>query len=183
MNSPFQDMGAAGRMDVTSTLGFRRIRSPLSPFGDAPSGGWAPENDPTRATSTPDYDDWGPDSWWTGQDWLTWHRALKDAYGLEVANARFIAAWQQQGLGSGALGARSFDSSFRDYARANGFFDGLYWGLGSVTRPIGTTTDVTTGISEGVSTVANLSKWAIPAAAIVLGYLWLREATPRKSYR
>lgn len=183
MTSPFQDMGGTGRMDVTSTLGFRRIRSPLSPFGDMPDGGWAPENDPTRPTSTPDYDGWWFDSWWTAQDWLTWHRALKAAYGLEEANRIFVTAWQRQGIGAGPLDARSFDTSFREYARANGFLDGLYWGLGSLARPIGTTTDIGSAVTEGVSTVAGIGRWAIPAAAIVLGYLWLREATPRKSYR
>lgn len=168
---------------ITSTLGFQRVITPMTPFGDIPDAGWDPSNDPSRPTSTPDYDSWGPDSWWTAQDWLTWHRALKSAYGLDEANRIFVTAWQQQGFGASPLDARSFDTSFRDYARTNGFLDALYYGLGALVRPIGTVTDVTGAVSDGVSTTAALAKWAIPIGALVLGYLWLERATPRRSFR
>ncbi len=181
MNSPFveMDMGAGSR-GVTSTLGFKRVVTPLNPFGDAPSGGWAPQNNPTNPNSTPDYDDWGPDSWWTAQDWVTWHKALKAKYGLDEANVRFITAWQKQGIGASPLDSRSFDTSFRDYAKANGFFDGLYYGLGSIVKPIGTTTDVITGVSQGVSITANLAKFVIPVAALAFAYLFFSSKAPRR---
>jgi hypothetical protein len=168
---------------ITSTLGFERVITPLTPFGDAPDGGWPAENDPTRPTSKPDFDSWGFDSWWTAQDWLTWHRALKASYGLDEANRIFVTAWQQQGFLASPLDARSFDTSFREYARANGFLDALYYGLGSLVRPIGTVTDIGTAVTDGISTVASISRWAIPAAALVLGYLWLEKATPKRSFR
>lgn len=179
MNSPFIEMGAGGR-GVTSTLGFSRIRTPLNPFGDAPSGGWPPANNPTNADSSPDYDDWGPDSWWTAQDWLTWHRSLKAKYGLDEANARFINAWQKQGIGSSPLDARSFDSSFRDYAKANGFFDALYYGAGALARPVGTVTDVVAGVTKGIESTANLTKYLIPIAAIALAYMAFTAYAPRR---
>lgn len=179
MNSPFMDLGAGSR-GFTSTLGYNRIVTPLTPFGDMPSGGWKPENDPTNPTSTPDYDNWGPDSWWTAQDWVTWHKALKAKYGLDEANARFINAWQKQGLFSAPLDARSFDTSFRDYAKANGFFDGLYYGLGGVAKPIGTATDVVTGVTQGVSSLANLSKYLIPIAGLALAYFAFQAYAPRR---
>jgi len=179
MNSPFMEMGASPR-GMTSTLGFNRIRTPLNPFGDAPKGGFAPANDPTKATSTPDYDGWGPDSWWTAQDWLTWHRALKNQFGLDEANRRFITAWQKQGIGASPLNARSFDSSFRNYAKANGFFDGLYYGLGSIARPIGTTTDVVAGVTKGIETTASLTKYLIPIAAVALAYFAFQAYAPRR---
>ena len=113
MNSPFVEMQmGAGTRGVTSTLGFKRVVTPLNPFGDAPSGGWKPENDPTKASSTPDYDDLFFDSWWTANDWLSWHKALKAQYGLDEANVRFVNAWQKQTAGSTPLDARSFDSNF-----------------------------------------------------------------------
>ena len=84
MNSPFMDL-CSGSRGFTSTLGYSRIVTPLTPFGDAPSGGWSTANDPSNPEATPDYDGWGPDSWWTAQDWLTWHRSLKSKYGLDKA--------------------------------------------------------------------------------------------------
>ena len=179
MNSPFIEMGAGSR-GVTSTLGFSRVRTPLNPFGDAPKGGWPEANNPTNPNATPDYDDWGPDSWWTAQDWLTWHRTLKAKYGLDEANARFVAAWQKQGMLSSPLDARSFDSSFREYAKANGFLDALYYGLGAVAKPIGTTTDVVTGVTQGISTAATLSKYLIPVAAVALAYFAFQAYAPRR---
>lgn len=179
MNSPFLEMGAGSR-GVTSTLGFRRVVTPLTPFGDMPSGGWKPENDPTKATSKPDYDGWGWDSWWTASDWMTWHKALKAQYGIEEANSRFINAWQQQGIGATPLDARSFDSSFRDYAKANGFFDALYYGAGALVKPIGAVSDVVTGVTEGVSITAKLAKYAIPAAALAFAYFYFVAKAPRR---
>ena len=179
MSSPFIEMGAGGR-GATSTLGFNRIRTPLNPFGDAPSGGFPPANDPTNPNSSPDYDGWGPDSWWTAQDWLTWHRSLKARFGLEEANARFINAWQKQGIGASPLDARSFDTSFRDYAKANGFYDGLYYGLGAIAKPLGTGTDVVAGVTEGISTTAALTKDLIPIAAVALAYMAFTAYAPRR---
>ena len=182
MNSPFTEVGFSGPgKQAESTLGYARIPSPLRPFGDMPSGGWPAENDPARATSTPDLDNWGWDSWWTPQDWLQWHRALKQAYGQDEANRRFIIAWQEQGIGASPLNARSFDSGFREYARANGFLDGLYYGLGSLVRPIGTTTDVIGAVSDGVSTTASIAKWAIPVAAVTLGIMYFMANAPKRN--
>lgn len=179
MNSPLIEMGAGSR-GATSTLGFRRVVTPLTPFGDAPAGGWPPVNNPTNPDATPDYDNWGPDTWWTSNDWLTWHGSLKAKYGLDEANRRFINAWQQQGIGASPLDARSFDTRFRDYAKANGFFDALYYGLGSLAKPIGTTTDIVSGVTSGVSTVANLSKYLIPAAALAFAYFYFIANAPRR---
>ena len=179
MNSPFLEMGAGSR-GATSTLGFRRVVTPLTPFGDAPSGGWPAANNPTNADSKPDYDGWGPDSWWTANDWMTWHRSLKARYGLDDANVRFVNAWQQQGALSAPLDARSFDTNFRDYAKANGFFDALYYGLGALAKPIGATTDVITGVTQGVSTVANLAKFVIPVAALAFAYLFFVSKAPKR---
>ena len=180
MNSPFMDELGAGTRGFTSTLGYNRVVTPLTPFGDAPKGGWPAANDPTNADSTPDYDNWGPDSWWTAQDWLTWHKSLKAKYGLDEANVRFITAWQKQGLFSAPLDARSFDTSFRDYAKANNFFDALYYGLGALVKPIGATTDVISGVSQGISSASDLTKYIIPIAAIALAYMAFTAYAPRR---
>ena len=179
MNSPFMGLGAGSR-GVTSTLGFKRVVTPLTPFGDAPSGGWPAANDPTNADSKPDYDGWGPDSWWTANDWMTWHRALKSRFGLEIANTKFVNAWEQQGALSAPLDARSFDTTFRDYAKANGFFDALYYGLGALVKPIGAVTDVVSDVSTGISSTASLTKYIMPIAGLALAYFAFMAYAPRR---
>jgi len=179
MNSPFLDMGANSR-GVTSTLGFRRVVTPLTPFGDAPSGGFKPENDPTNAGSTPDYDDWFWDSWWTPQDWITWHKSLKSQYGLDEANSRFINAWAKQGVGASPIDARSFDVTFQNYAKANGFYDGLYYGLGALVKPIGAVTSAVSGASEGVAAIGSLTKYLLPIAGLALAYFAFMAYAPRR---
>lgn len=179
MNSPFMGMGASSR-GMTSTLGFQRVITPLTPFGDAPSGGFKPANDPTNADAVPDFDGWGWDSWWTGTDWLTWHRALKARFGLEVANTKFINAWQQQTMGSTPLDARSFNTDFRAYAKANGFLDALYYGLGALVKPIGAVTDVVSDVSTGISSTASLTKYLLPIAGLALAYFAFMAYAPRR---
>lgn len=179
MNSPFLEMGAGSR-GATSTLGFRRVVTPLTPFGDAPSGGWPAANDPTNADSKPDYDGWGPDSWWTANDWLTWHRSLKARYGLDDANVRFVNAWEQQGALSAPLDARSFNTAFRDYAKANGFLDALYYGVGALVKPIGAVTDVVSDVSQGISATATFTKYLIPIAVAAFAYMAFTAYAPRR---
>ena len=179
MNSPFMGMGAGSR-GMTSTLGFQRVITPLNPFGDAPSGGFKPENDPTKPTSIPDYDGIGWDSWWTAQDWMTWHKSLKAQYGLDEANVRFINAWEKQTMGSTPLDARSFNTTFREYAKANGFFEALYYGLGSLVKPIGAVTDVVSGASAGIGTLGSLTKYLLPIAGLALAYFAFTAYAPRR---
>ena len=129
---------------------------------------------PPRTTTTGDRTLGGP------LKTLTWHRSLKTRFGLDEANSRFINAWQKQGIGSEPLNARSFDTSFRDYAKANGFFDALYYGLGSLAKPIGVTTDVVSGVSAGISSTASLTKYIIPIAAVILAYMAFTAYAPRR---
>jgi hypothetical protein len=192
MNSPFVPFREAGYpgpgKPATSTLGFQRIRNPLQPFGDAPDGGWPAANDPTSATATPDYDNWGFDTWWTASDWMTWHMALKRAYGLEEANRRFITAWDKQGLFASPIDARSFDTTFRQYARDNGFFDALFSGIGGlVGRLPSTGTDVVVGatgavsnVGQAVGTIGSMAKYILPVAALAFGYYYFMAYKPSR---
>ena len=144
--------------------------------------GFDPENDPTKATSTPDYDNWFFDTWWTASDWMSWHKALKLKYVLEEANSKFIIAWQKQSIGAGPIDARSFDSTFRDYAKDNGFLEDLYWGSGFVAKPLGATVDLITGISSGFSTTASISRYFVPVIAITFALLAFNVYAPRRRY-
>ena len=66
------------------------------------------------------------------------------------------------------------------YAKANGFFDALYYGLGSLAKPIGVTTDVVSGVSAGISSTASLTKYIIPIAAVILAYMAFTAYAPRR---
>lgn len=169
-------------VQFTSTLGFRRIRTPLTPFG-----AWAPEHDPDSASSTPDYDDWGWDEWWKASDWIRWHRALKASYGQDEANRRFIDAWDQQSNMAGPIDARTFDSAFRAYAKENGFYEALFSGSGALARPVAAGVTVVEAASEAVEDVASAvtttstaAKYLLPVAALVMGFLYLQSVAPRR---
>jgi threonine/homoserine/homoserine lactone efflux protein len=99
---------------------------------------------------------------------------------LEEANSRFIIAWEKQGVGASPLDARSFDVTFQNYAKANGFYDGLYYGLGSLTKPIGAVTSVVSGASAGIATIGSLTKYLLPIAGLALAYFAFMAYAPRR---
>jgi len=145
---------------------------------------FAPENDPSKATSIPDFDNWGFDTYWKATDWMTWHSALKRQFGLDEANRKFITEWQKQSLFANPLDARSFDVTFRDYAKANGFFDALYYGLGSLAKPIGTAVNVISDVSDAVDSISDVTT-SIAKPLIVIGLLvwagsWAISTLPKK---
>ena len=112
---------------------------------------------------------------------MTWHKAMVSAYGLTAANQRFLQAWNQDSLTHSApLSARSFDSDFRDYAKANGFFDALYGGsLAVLAKPLGIVSDAgdaVSAIGDGVKSSGTWLKWLLPVAVIVLLYFYTRRA-------
>lgn len=75
------------------------------------------------AQSTPDYDMPGNpfDSSWTINDWITWHKAMKAAYGAEEAQNRFIDAWEAQSFWSFPYSFWKYNSTFTDYFNSQGF--------------------------------------------------------------
>lgn len=56
----------------------------------------------------PDYDDWGPDSFWDLGTWIGWHRGLVKKYGrtldkpggYPIADKIWLDAWTKQGTGA-----------------------------------------------------------------------------------
>ena len=101
---------------------------------------WEPEHDPFNPDATPDYDSWGWDDYWSPSEWLQWHATMKARYGLECANTVFLSHWNNQSMGANPLNARTFDSNFREYAKVNGFYNGLWGnaaGAGVILRPVG----------------------------------------------
>lgn len=164
------------------------IASPFRSRIPVAFGAWPAENDPSLPTSTPVYDEWGwTSNYWKAADWLRWHKSLKAAYGQDEANWKFITAWDEQTTGANPISARSFNSEFISYAKANGFYEALFSGTGVLARPIAagaeavrTGSQVVEDVAAAASTVGTASRYLLPIAALVMGYLYLQSVTPRR---
>ncbi len=126
-------------------------------------------SDPTLASSTPSYDQWGPDfrGYWNLNDWITWHQALVQAYGQAGANQKFVAAWNMNGYGSGPVDELEFNESARQYFIATGLGDAIDPSI------FGLATDFFSGaakISTGASKAAQTLNWVLPLAGAALLY-------------
>lgn len=131
------------------------------------------------AESLPDYDDWGSDDYWSADDWIAWHKALKARYGVQAANEKFLIAYRESGFLGAELNYRTFNSAFRAYAQENGFYDGLYWGvLGFVGKATAWVPTIGFGIAETVESLTSSLKYATILVVVVLVfyvYLTLRR--------
>jgi hypothetical protein len=132
----------------------------------------------TSWNTAPDYDNWGFDDWWNCDDWILWHKFLKQKFGQNKANFLWDYAFAQSGSLSGNLDCRTFNSSFRDYVRQNGLKPYANAGIFTpVLQGAGTIQDVTGGILGGVSSVFtsnNVKKifTIISIGAVVVGGLY-----------
>jgi hypothetical protein len=141
----------------------------------------------TNWNTAPDYDQWGADTWWNCNDWILWHKLLKEKFGQNKANFLWDYAFSQSGNLSGNLNCRTFDSSFRTYVKNNGLnpfanagiFAPVLKGTGTIQDVTGsaidTTGNVASGILETVDSVlggSNLKK-TISVVLIVGGILGL----------
>jgi hypothetical protein len=146
----------------------------------------SPVNDPSNPDAVPAFDGWGFGDYWDAADWITWHQALVRKYGLRQANATFVAYWKEQTFGAAPLNAKSFDESFRAYARANGFLDQLYSGLDVITEPLGMGTDILSGATDlagGIPSALDAAGNAVksisfvwPLVLVGLALIYAREA-------
>jgi hypothetical protein len=118
------------------------------------------------AQSSPDYDGWGPDTYWRCNEWIQWHQALKNAYGLTEANTKFITAYHKAGFGAASYDCRTFNQEFRTYARQNGFFDALFEGIGSLMQPVGSVLETGGNVLGTVQSVTEVIRKLTPLLVI-----------------
>lgn len=132
-------------------------------------------HNPTRADATPLFDNWGPDwidGYWTLDDWLHWHQANVQAYGLAAANAKFSTAWKQQSYGAGPTNEIDYDFDARQYMAATGLLNLIPATLGGfLTDASGTTQQVMGDLPRTTKAVS----WILPAAGIGLLILAVRS--------
>jgi hypothetical protein len=134
------------------------------------------------AYSTPDYDSWGPDDYWGVPEWIKWHKLLVEAYGLSEANRIFLKAYHAASFGAASYAWRSTSKEFRDYAKANGFYDGLFEGLGGwlarINAALGsifeTTSETVESAGSAITNSTTVIRYLLPAliimAVVAVGY-------------
>lgn len=124
------------------------------------------------ADSTPDLDDWGWDDYWKIEDWMRWHSLMVKKFGIDKANQTFLLWWNKQTTGANPLDAKSFNTSFRTYAKKYKFLDALYGGasflkpFGAITDTISSGSDVVSNVGDAAKNTSNVLKWAVPVAVL-----------------
>lgn len=147
-------------------------------------------NNPKDPEATPDFDEWGWDSYWSADDWLTWLRALKDKYGRGVAADKFAEAWNGrtgwfESFGDVRAGWLVTNTSFRQavgkYELTNGVNlldsiqntspgSGLMGGAADVVDAVG---GGLTNTAAGVNNTTKTLKYLIPILLIAIGIMVL----------
>lgn len=123
-----------------------------------------------RADSIPDLDEWGYDSYWSCQDWMTWYNLQKLYFGKKNADKNFAYYWTQQTVGASPFDCRTFNPTFREFLRKNNL-ESIAW-MDTPFRPLldiaGTPGDVVEDVTEGANTGAKILKYAIPLTVVSL---------------
>lgn len=120
--------------------------------------------------SEPDYDGWGPDTYWGCEEWRAYHVALKDKYGKEKANQIWVTAWDKQGAFDGPKNSCRYNTSFVDYLLKQGidirsFTSAIFTNVASSLVNVTETADNAT---DSLSTFGKQLKWLLPTAAVGL---------------
>lgn len=138
------------------------------------------------ADSRPVYDKFGWDEYWSGNDWIEWHKQLLTKYQLDRANQIWADAWlagvSTAGGGNGTvagsgvvfdavpIGDRTTNPNFRAYLKENDFlYNAVYVGIGGlIAKPLGAGIDVITGASGAVSSISNVVNYVSKALPVLL---------------
>jgi hypothetical protein len=129
-------------------------------------------NDPANPDATPVYSILGLGSQWTTLDWMTWHKAMTNAYGLTYANTTFVQAWKGgEWYERPAVADSIADTTFSDYMKQAGIWNsinpsGVFGQVGNAVEDIGG------GIADTVKTTAKVTTWLIPALVIVAIFIF-----------
>lgn len=125
------------------------------------------------ANSQPNYDEWGWDDYWSCEDWVEWHKALKNAYGQSQANQTFVQAFHQASFGASSYDCRTFNTAFRTYAKDNGILDALYQGIGVLMIPAGSAIEIGGNIVGLAVNTSSLLKKIVPLIIILVMIIFL----------
>lgn len=123
------------------------------------------------ADSTPDFDNWGWDDYWTCSDWMRWHQLNVTSYGRTVANDKFVQQWAAQDGFMAPYNWCKYDSDFAGYFQAQGIDVGwLFSHLVVTAQNVGDNVlSSTEDLSSGLNRITTLVKYVSPFAAIGAG--------------
>jgi hypothetical protein len=106
----------------------------------------------TTWNTVPNYDEWGNDTYWSCDDWVQYHKLLKDHFGAERAKYIWEFAYGQGTQGASHWDCRTSNNSFRNYANAEGLNMYSSAGLASIIlKPLGAGFDVVNDTSDAIS--------------------------------
>lgn len=112
-------------------------------------------------SSVPDFDNWGPDTFWDCPDWITWHKALVNHYGKIEADSRFAYTWQQRSAFGHELTCSLYDAAFISYFKQQGYqWDPLSGLIVNITQTVG-------NIGSGLNNLTKIASFVIPLLFIL----------------
>jgi hypothetical protein len=130
--------------------------------------------------NAPDYDEWGWDTFWSCDDWITWHKKLAEHFGEATATEIWNYAFNKTTNLSSNLDCNTFNTTFRAYVKTHNlkpYTDILLETVGTggdiISGGLSTTSDVVTGAFSTISGFfggGNLKK-TVNIALIVGGIL------------
>ena len=124
------------------------------------------------ADSKPDYDAWGNDSYWSVEDWITWHKALKDRYGLAVANEKWLEGWEGQSLWDKPYNWYKYDRDFTGYLESQQI-DVSHM----ISKVVVKGGELIENVSEAAVYTSNMLPTVITAGVVLAGFIVYKEAT------
>lgn len=136
--------------------------------------------------SVPDYDEWGIDTHWSCEEWMTYHKRLDEHFGKETANDIWNYAYAKSGNLSSNLDCRTLNSAFREYVNKNRLSPYANAGIFTpVLKTYGTASDIFEGALTGASSVfsGNTFKILLNVALIgggVLGVVYVYNSVKNK---
>lgn len=114
------------------------------------------------ADSIPDYDDWGIDEYWSCDDWITWHKLMKQKYSKTYADQHFMEAWNKQDTFESNYNWCKYNGTFNSYARQENL--NVTWWLPNILNNV---SGVAEDASDAVKSTSNILKIAVPALIII----------------
>lgn len=133
------------------------------------------------ANSTPDYDGWGWDSYWSAEEWVQWHKTLVAAFGKQAANDTWKMAWGKQGAWEHPFNWYKYNRGFTDYFKSQGIDVGWFGSKiitttgEAVIEVTENVTDAAADLSQGVVSTANVLKIVAPTLLIGIGYYFYKN--------
>ena len=103
---------------------------------------------------------------WNQDDFISWHKALIAQFGLDQANVIFLREWDNAPLFASQIAFRQQqpamdNGAFIQYAKDNGFYDGLFPAAVSGVKNLVNT------ISEDIGIVGKNFNWILLAVLII----------------